>query len=290
MEIKKILSVFFSVMIGLSLSAGELKIKDGESIAFLGDSITFWGMTSPGGYIHLVISGLNEMGVKSKAIPAGVSGHKSTQMNSRVNNDVIRKKPTWMTLSCGVNDVWHGKNGVPLEQYKKEITALLDKVDQAGIKVMIFTATMITEDPEHDLNKKLIPYNEWLRQIAKERNYLLADLNAAMQQTIKQKKQENPGIKGNILTQDGVHMAFSGNKMMARGILQAFGASEEDIQRIEKQVWTKIPYQGYTVYFNEIEMESLQKSAAAQNTSIINFIRSATMEKADAVVKSGSKE
>ena len=120
MSLKKILFVCFSVGICFSLSAGDLKIKNGESIAFLGDSITQGGWNI-GGYIHFVISGLQHMGVQSKPIPAGISGHKSTQMNARVQKDVIEKNPAWMTLSCGVNDVWHGPKGVPLEQYKKEI-------------------------------------------------------------------------------------------------------------------------------------------------------------------------
>ena len=46
-------------------------------------------------------------------------------LEARLDRDVISKKPDWMTLSCGVNDVWHGKRGVNLEDYKKNIASII---------------------------------------------------------------------------------------------------------------------------------------------------------------------
>ena len=86
--------------------------KPDASIAFLGDSITQQG-AGPLGYVTLVLKGLEANGIQVKGIKAGISGHKSNNMLARLERDVLRHKPTIMTLSCGVNDVWHGKNGVP---------------------------------------------------------------------------------------------------------------------------------------------------------------------------------
>ena len=108
-----------------TLQAAEPLVKDGQKIAFLGDSITQAG-ARPGGYVNLVIRGLEANGVKATAIPAGISGHKSNQMLKRLDAHVLSKKPDWMTLSCGVNDVWHGAGGVPLDQYKINITKIVD--------------------------------------------------------------------------------------------------------------------------------------------------------------------
>ena len=44
-----------------------------------------------------------------------LAGHKSNDMLARLEADVLSKNPQWMTLSCGVNDVWHGNKGVPLD-------------------------------------------------------------------------------------------------------------------------------------------------------------------------------
>lgn len=42
-----------------------------------------------------------------------------------------------MTLSCGMNDVWPGARGVPLENYKKNIAALVDQVQAAEEKLIL---------------------------------------------------------------------------------------------------------------------------------------------------------
>ena len=165
--------------------AEDIAVKSGEKIAFLGDSITQQGAGSPSGYVHLVISGLEANGIKATAIPAGISGHKSNDMLARVERDVLQKKPDWMTLSCGVNDVWHGAKGVPLEQYKKNITEIVDKCQAAHIKVMILTSTMIGEDQSNENNQKLMAYNAFLRELAKDKKCPLADLNAEMQAALK---------------------------------------------------------------------------------------------------------
>lgn len=225
-----------AVVAGLLLSAtswaGEIAVKNGEKIAFLGDSITAGGMGNPNGYCRLVISGLLANGIKAEPIGAGISGHKSNQMLARVDKDVIAKSPNWMTLSCGVNDVWHGAKGVELPDYKKNITEIVDKAQKAGIKVVILTSTMIKEDAENDLNKKLAPYNDFLRELAKEKKCALADLNADMQAMIAELKKAGPPANGkNYLTSDGVHMAVSGNQMMAGGVLKAFGLSDAQLAK-----------------------------------------------------------
>jgi lysophospholipase L1-like esterase len=218
------------------LRAGDIAVKDGEKIAFLGDSITQGGV-GPQGYVTLTIKGLESAGVKATALPAGISGHKSNDMLARLDRDVISKKPDWMTLSCGVNDVWHGAKGVPLEDYKKNITQIVEKCQAANIKVMILTSTMIGEDQPNENNQKLSAYNEFLRTLAKEKKCLLADLNADMQAAI---KAAGPDKKGNLLTGDGVHMNVAGNQMMAAGVLKGFGLSTEQLEAAKKS-WKEKP-------------------------------------------------
>ncbi len=208
-------------------------VKTGESIAFLGDSITAQGAASPAGYVRLVISGLDANGIKATAIPAGVGGHKSNNMLARLKTDVLDKKPTWMTLSCGVNDVWHGAKGVPLEAYKKNITAIVDQAQAAGIKVVVLTSTLITEDPEGAFNKTAVEYNEFLRALAKEKKCLLADLNADMRAALAAAPAD-PKKRGKVLTADGVHMNAQGNQMMAVGILRSFGLDAGQIDKAKK--------------------------------------------------------
>ena len=122
-------SIIITIIAALTFSAvaadnDKIAIKEGQRLAFMGDSITQSG-NRPGGYVQLVVSALNQRGLKIDYLGKGISGHKSDQMLRRLDGDVINQKPKpdWMTLSCGVNDVWHGKGGVLLPAYKKNMTA-----------------------------------------------------------------------------------------------------------------------------------------------------------------------
>ena len=109
---------------GLNAQAKDrtLVLKKEETIAFMGDSITAGGVRK-NGYVTLVMQALNKEGLNLSHIGAGKSGNKSNDMLKRLDAHVISKKPQWMTLSCGVNDVWHFKlklgkrtfKGVPLK-------------------------------------------------------------------------------------------------------------------------------------------------------------------------------
>jgi len=213
----------------------QLTITKGQKIAFLGDSITQAG-ARPNGYCELVIRTLNAQSLEVTPRYAGISGHKSNQMLARLEKDVLSHKPDWMTLSCGVNDVWHGDRGVALEPYKNNITAIVDRAQAAGVKVMILTSTMIREDQANDLNQRLAPYNAFLKNLAKEKKCLFADLNADMQEALKHFPEDSP--KGKQLTSDGVHMNPLGNYMMAKGVLKAFGMTEKEIAAAELE-WSK---------------------------------------------------
>jgi len=219
--------------------AQEILIKSGERLAFMGDSITQDG-AGAGGYVTLVVAGLAANDVKVTSIPAGISGHKSNQMLERLGRDVLDKKPQWMTLSCGVNDVWHGANGVPLEQYKKNITAIVDQCQAAGVKVVILTSTMISEDAAAENNRKLAAYNAFLRSLAAERKCPLADLNAQMQEAVQQRAAATGLKPDHLITRDGVHMNPYGNQMMARGVLRALGLSEAQLEKA-RAAWLEIP-------------------------------------------------
>ena len=232
-------------------ASAEIAVKTGDRIAFMGDSITQGGWGNPKGYVRLVMSGLEANGVKAEALPAGISGHKSNDMLGRLERDVISKKPQWMTLSCGVNDVWHGKNGVALDDaaltggiygpeaagrgtYKKNIAQIVEKASTAGIKVVLLTATVIQENLDNAENAKLTTYNDYLRALAKEKSLPMADLYALFQERIK--AENKPGQK--VLTSDGVHMAKEGDKLMATGVLQAFGLDSAQIKTAQ-DAWAK---------------------------------------------------
>ena len=268
---KKMLTAAGCLLLAGSLMA-QIEVKSGDRIAFLGDSITAQGNSSQAGYVNLVMTGLKVNGIQAVKIPAGISGHKSNQMLERLKRDVLNKKPQIMTLSCGVNDVGHGKRGVELPDFKKNITAIVEQAQAAGIRVCILTTTMNREDPKHPFNIKLAGYNDFLRTLAKEKKCLLADLNADMQKIIADYKAANPKAKGYVLTVDGLHMNPLGNAMMAKGVLRAFGLNDEQIAKAEA-AWENQKSGIGTILLSIKDFRLLQQQAAAAGLTIQDYIR-----------------
>lgn len=283
------------LLMSMACADDGILIKNGQKIAFLGDSITAGGWSSPGGYVRLIVNGLEKNGVKVESIPAGVSGNKSNDMLARLDRDVLSKNPDWMTLSCGVNDVWHGSKGVPLDAYKKNITAIVDQAQTKGVKVMLLTATPIGEEM-NDNNKKLAEYNDFLRQLAKERGLPLADLNADFREHLKNLP-TTP--QSRFLTVDGVHMNPDGNVIMAKGCLRALGVSVAEVEKMEED-WLKQPDMAQVsigVYdpkpdlqITLAEFRALKKMAEGMNISSVELCKDLWMRAYAEVIQSHSKE
>lgn len=225
-------------------------IKNGETIAFLGDSITAGG-ANYGGYCRLVVQGLKSKGINVKAIFAGVPGNKSSDMLLRLDG-ILKQKPDHLFLSVGVNDVWHTDPtaqigvfkptpglGVELEHFKIYVPQILDKCKAAGTKVIMSTFTQITENPEHRLNKKAKAYNEFLWSLAKKRNLPIALLNEAawakIAELVTSAKAYNPNR--NVISSDGIHPTRVGHKVMALEILTTMGLTDADLTKV-KDEWS----------------------------------------------------
>jgi hypothetical protein len=113
---------------------------------------------------------------------------------------------------------------------------MVDQAQAKGIKVMLLTSTPIGEE-ENGNNQKLAAYNDFLRQLAKDRNLPLADLNADFHAYY---GKNAPKEFLRRLTVDGVHMNSEGNVIMAEGILKAFGVPAPDIAKIDAS-WVDLP-------------------------------------------------
>jgi lysophospholipase L1-like esterase len=173
--------------------------------------------------------------------------------------------------------VWHGARGVPLNEematngkydtnvvaargtYQKNITAIIDRATAAGVKPVILTATVIKEDLATPENARLAPYNEFLRQLAKERNLPLADLNAMFQERIKAENKPNE----KVLTSDGVHMNVEGNKLMAIGVLKAFGLDDGQLEKA-KAAWSSLEVKAKELAQQQAEARKAKEAAKAK--------------------------
>ena len=216
------MAAFLPVLAGF----GETAVKSGDRIAFLGDSITYHGQTRGDGYVNLVLKGLDAEGVAVEAVKAGVSGNNSRDMLARLDRDVLSKRPRWMTLSCGINDVWNLGNangkGVELDEYRRNVSEILDRCAASNCTVVVMTTTLfesrgksaaVSENDER--NVRIAAYNDFLRAEAARRGLPLADVNAALW------KSHRAGNSYN--TCDSVHLAPPADRIVAKCVLGALG-------------------------------------------------------------------
>lgn len=213
-------------------NAGDLP-KNGDKIYLMGDSITA-GATAPNGYGALVATGLKTNGISVQLIGGGVSGNTSQHMLARVDAALAKEKPDWLTLSCGVNDVWHlsrGKGwGVELEAYKTNVAAIVGKAQAAGVRVMIVTPTVVMEDLNNNDNRKMLGYLEFLKRFAQEKHCLLADANTEFRKVISDERKNDT----NVLTDDGIHPGARGHLLMALAILKGFGLDANQLAKAQE--------------------------------------------------------
>jgi lysophospholipase L1-like esterase len=238
------------IAFGLRAAAAELpeSLAGVRRIVTLGDSITEGG-GQPGGYVWLLQKYLAKLYPQQgiEIVNAGISGHKSTDMQARFKRDVLDKKPELVTISVGVNDVWHGyydfanrreipdgngPNGIPLPLYREKVEAMIKAAKEAGVRVAILSTTIIYEDLNSPPNQRLVAYNRALKEIAGKHGCLFIDLSRPFQQII-QAYQKHAGRTSNLLTTDGVHMNAAGNRVMAYTILRGLGVSERDLADIQ---------------------------------------------------------
>lgn len=196
-------------------------VKDGETIAFLGDSITRLG-GEKNGYIDLVLKGLEIAGVRNVGkVPAGWDGQHAGDMLGRIGGLIGNSEVKFITISCGVNDVWgfDWGRGVQLEEYRRNVCRMYDKAAAAGVQVIAMTPTLIREEPDNEYNRQLDPFADFIRAEAKRRGLPLADCRKAEIEALK----SFPPNSGKHFTYDGVHPVWEGNKLIAREILKALG-------------------------------------------------------------------
>ena len=213
----------------------ELQIKAAQLIVAIGDSIT-----AGGGYLRYTdeVFAQKYPDLKiPKIINKGIGGQKAEDLVKRFEKDVVKNKPAFVTISIGINDVWHRLKAphdeAVLKTYKENVSKMVDMAQAAGIKVILLAPTVIQEDPNAEGNKRLVMYVDALKQISAEKKCQFVDLHGMFLDALKKKPADE---KGNWLTGDGVHMKPMGNAMMSIGVLRALGVPDEKIAATEIKV------------------------------------------------------
>ena len=194
-------------------------LEYGQKIVFLGDSIT----QTADGYVGMVESIIAALipDMKLAYINAGIGGSKVTDMLARIGEHVIAHDPDWVTVSVGINDVWHGHTGVPIDEFRGRYDELIERLSKQTVaKLVLFTTTVIGEDLDSEPNRRLIEYNEHIRAVAAKGGHMLVDLNEVFHAAITRWRCIGTDLH---FTTDGVHITPIGNYLMAHTLAKAWG-------------------------------------------------------------------
>jgi lysophospholipase L1-like esterase len=207
------------------LTAADTPLRQGDSIAFFGDSVTMQG-----GYIDIMKKAIKESpntkdldikifqhGLNGGRVPTVLEGKSPWGHFKGTMQELIdQEKPKVVVIYLGINDVWHGEKGTKKPDYEAGLKKMIDMCKKAGATTILCTPTVIGEDIKNKLNAKLDDYSDVVRKLAKANKLTLCDLHTAFVNELTEINKDNK--KKGILTQDGVHMKSAGNKLLAENI------------------------------------------------------------------------
>jgi len=196
-----------------------------KKVIFFGDSITQAGV-QPTGYITKVgeMATRDKLADKYEFIGAGIGGNKIYDLYLRMDDDVLAKNPDIVIIYIGVNDVWHKQSsgtGTDFDKFEKFYNAVIKKLMDKGIKVILATPAVIGErtDATNQLDGDLNRYSALIRKIAEANKLPLVDLRKSFMDYSKANNPENK--EQGILTTDRVHLNEKGNELVASEMWKA---------------------------------------------------------------------
>jgi lysophospholipase L1-like esterase len=237
---------------------GAAQLKDGETIVFLGDSITQAG-AEPGGYVALFEEAIkaSRPAAKIKVVGAGISGNRVPDLEVRLDKDVLAHKPHVVVIYIGINDVWHTAKGrgTPIDKFESGLRSVVSRCRDAGARVVVCTPSVIGEKPDgsNELDKMLDEFSAVSRRVAAESGATLLDLRRAFVANLSE--YNLAAAEQGILTTDGVHLNEAGNRFVAVRMLEAVGERPSPSRELRHVVLFKFKPETTPAQLDEINRE-----------------------------------
>lgn len=213
----------------------KLELADGDSIVFLGDSITHQCLYTQ--YVEDYFY-TRYPNVRLKLHNAGVGGAKAWDALERFDADVAAYQPKYVTILLGMNDGrYQPFNQEIWDTYRTDMTRLVDRLEAIGAKPIPMTPTMFDaraarlfprNGREGDnvalYNSVLIYYGTWLREIAAERGYGFVDMWGPLNNITLEQRKTDPAF---TMIKDAVHPEADGQLVMAVAIVTDLGLPKQ---------------------------------------------------------------
>jgi lysophospholipase L1-like esterase len=212
-----------------------MKLKQGQKLLFIGDSITDCDRSRPEGeglfdatgrgYVTIVgallTSTYPELGIR--VVNKGISGNTVRDLKARWETDVIARKPDWLSIMIGINDVWR-QFDVPfikdwhvyIDEYEATLRELVSRTKPLVDGIVLMTPFYIEPNEADAMRAAMDRYGAVVKRIAEAEGALFVDTQAAFNRVLKT-------LYAGTLAWDRVHPTQAGHMILARAFLNAIG-------------------------------------------------------------------
>lgn len=210
-------------------------LEKGQKLLFIGDSITDCERARPAGeglfgalgkgYVALIDAMLQavypELGIR--VVNTGNSGNTVLDLQARWHEDVIDRKPDWLSIMIGTNDVWRQFDTpfikewhVYKEQYEATLRQLVEQSKPQVRNIVLMTPFYLESNEQDQMRRTMDEYGAIVKRVAEDAGALFIDTQAAFNEVLKE-------LYAATLAWDRVHPTQAGHVVLARAFLNLIG-------------------------------------------------------------------
>jgi len=205
-----------------------IRLHDGDTVVFVGDSITDCGRRQHpplgSGYVYIFANLLlaKYPDKKINVINAGISGNTVVDLKDRWEDDVLSLKPNFISILIGINDIHRmlaGQPGYDPESYYRNYCdiLMLTKERLKDVEILLLSPFYISKVTTPNTHRsrvlEVIPkYIEKVELLSKEFSTLYINLHTVFQSLLKYREPT-------AYAPEPVHPNFAGHMVIALSIL-----------------------------------------------------------------------
>ena len=211
----------------------QTKIKSGEKVLFIGDSITDCGRRSAerplgGGYVKIFSDFLIacEPEKEVEIINKGIGGDNSIGLLDRWTDDVLRHEPDWLSIKIGINDLHthlrDSANGISPEKFEEAYRKIMKRTRESlpRCKILLIQPFYISRESSKDSFRhgvlEILPrYLKVVEQLSKQYKTRLLKTHDMFQNLLKYYEPDtfcnepvHPNLTGHIAIASAVYDIF----------------------------------------------------------------------------------
>jgi lysophospholipase L1-like esterase len=210
----------------------DFAIRDGQTVVFIGDSITDCGRRTEqapygGGYVKLAIDLITARYPERKIryFNEGIGGNTVEDLRNRWHDDVLFHNPDWLTVKIGINDL-HRTFGdpasLPPEKYERLYREILQTTkEKTEAQMVLIDPFYISADTDggsfrNTVLRVLPDYLKVVEKLAGEFNTLHVRTHEKFVEQLKHRPAD-------VFCPEPVHPYLSGHLIIALALLEALG-------------------------------------------------------------------